>query len=135
MRRSSFGLTRPLDLLQGALTPVVRQSWAALGDGRHALAIGDAWILNDPVAAQGANLGSRCAFALGEAVAGGGPYDEPFRRRVAGLLWAAAEVPTTLSNAVLAAAPPPQLLDASPGPRRTQRRPANSSAASCTRRR
>jgi len=65
------------------------------------VAIGDAWILNDPVAAQGANLGSRCAFVLGEAITGGGPYDEPFCRRMDAALWAAASAPTALSNALL----------------------------------
>jgi|SRR5581483_3882476 len=99
--RAAFGLTRPLDLLQGRLTPVVRQAVAPLAGGRAAIAIGDAWILNDPIAAQGANLGSRCAFLLGDAVLAGGPYDEAFCRRVESRLWAAALAPTTLSNALL----------------------------------
>jgi hypothetical protein len=99
--RSAFGLTRPEDLLQGRLTPVVRRAWAPLGEGKHAVAIGDAWILNDPIAAQGANLGSRCAFLLGEAIAAGGPYDESFCRSAADRLWEAAAAPTMLSNALL----------------------------------
>jgi 2-polyprenyl-6-methoxyphenol hydroxylase-like FAD-dependent oxidoreductase len=98
---AAFGLTRPLDLLQGSLTPVVRRGWAPLGEATHAIAIGDAWILNDPIAAQGANLGSRCAFVLGEAIAAGGPYDEAFCRRAAARLWDAAAAPTALSNALL----------------------------------
>lgn len=108
--QSSFGLNRPDDLLQGRLVPVVRRAWAALGDGRHAVAIGDAWILNDPVAAQGANLGSRCAFLVGEAIAGGGPYDAAFCRRLETRLWEAAEAPTMLSNALLEP-PPPAVID------------------------
>jgi 2-polyprenyl-6-methoxyphenol hydroxylase-like FAD-dependent oxidoreductase len=106
---SAFGLTRPLDLLQGRLRPVVRKAWSPLGDGRHALAIGDAWILNDPIAAQGANLGSRCAFLMGEAIAAGGPYDDDFCQGVEAELWAAAAAPTMLSNALLAP-PPPEVL-------------------------
>jgi 2-polyprenyl-6-methoxyphenol hydroxylase-like FAD-dependent oxidoreductase len=106
---AAFGLARPLDLLQGRLTPVVREAWAPLGDGKHAVAIGDAWILNDPIAAQGANLGSRCAFLMGRAIAAGGPYDDAFCRRVEADLWAAAAAPTTLSNALLAP-PPPEVL-------------------------
>ena len=98
---SSFALTGPLDLLQGRIGPVVRRSWARLSESRMALAIGDAWILNDPIAAQGANLGSRCAFVLGAAIAAGGPYDESFCRRAEQQMWAAAEAPTILSNALL----------------------------------
>jgi len=101
VHRAAFRLTRPDDLLQGRLLPVVRRAWAPLDGGAHAVAIGDAWILNDPVAAQGANLGSRCAFVLGEAITGGGPYDEPFCRRMDAALWAAASAPTALSNALL----------------------------------
>lgn len=98
---AAFRLNRPDDLLQGRLIPVVRQAWAPLGEGRHAVAIGDAWILNDPVAAQGANLGSRCAFLLGEAITAGGPFDAAFCRRIEDALWRVAEAPTTLSNALL----------------------------------
>ena len=74
---------------------------APLDHGRFALAIGDAWILNDPIAAQGANLGSRCAFLLGDSIVAGGPYDEAFCRRVEAELWAAAAAPTMLSNGLL----------------------------------
>jgi glycine/D-amino acid oxidase-like deaminating enzyme len=98
---STFGLARPVDLLQGRLTPVVRQAWSPLDGGTYAMAIGDAWILTDPIAAQGANLGSRCAFILGEAISAGGPYGERFCRETEGLLWQAAEAPTILSNALL----------------------------------
>src|SRR5581483_11485616 len=105
--RSAFGLTRREDLVQGRLVPVVRRAWAALGDGKHALAVGDAWILNDPIAAQGANLGSRCAFLVGEAIAAGGPYDEVFCRRVEERMWEAAAAPTALSNALLEPPAPP----------------------------
>jgi 2-polyprenyl-6-methoxyphenol hydroxylase-like FAD-dependent oxidoreductase len=98
---ATFGVTRPDDLLQGRLLPVVRRGWAPIGEGKFAVAIGDAWILNDPVAAQGANVGSRCAFLLGQAITAGGPYDEAFARRVEASLWEAAEAPTILSNALL----------------------------------
>ena len=64
---ATFGLTRPRDLLQGQITPVVRRVWANV-NGTYAIALGDAWITHDPIAAQGANLGSRCAFLLGELI-------------------------------------------------------------------
>jgi hypothetical protein len=108
--QSVFMPTQPADLLQGGLTPVVRRNSVALGEGRHALALGDAWIVHDPIAAQGANLGSRCASVLGEMIAAGGPYDERFCRAAEQRLWAAAQAPTVLSNALLAP-PPPHVAD------------------------
>jgi 2-polyprenyl-6-methoxyphenol hydroxylase-like FAD-dependent oxidoreductase len=99
---NEFALARPEDLLQGRLIPVVRRNWVPVADGRFAIAIGDAWILNDPIAAQGANLGSRCAFVLGAAIARGGPYDERFCRRAEHELWTIAQPPTILTNALLA---------------------------------
>jgi len=102
---AAFALERPQDLLQGRLVPTVRHAYAALGDAR-VIAIGDAWILNDPIAAQGANLGSRCAFIVGEAIVTGGPYDDAFCRSLADRMWEAAAAPTILSNALLD--PPPE---------------------------
>lgn len=99
--RSAFALSGPLDILQGQILPVVRRAWAPLGDGKSAFAIGDAWVLNDPIAAQGANLGSRSAGILAEAIVAGGPYDESFCRRTEAQLWGAAVAPTMLSNALL----------------------------------
>ena len=64
----SFGLTRPLDLLQGAITPAVRQGYARLDSGRFAIAIGDVHVLNDPLIAQGGNTASHSAWALGQAI-------------------------------------------------------------------
>jgi 2-polyprenyl-6-methoxyphenol hydroxylase-like FAD-dependent oxidoreductase len=65
---AEFELNRPLDLLQGAITPVVRRGYVPLRNGKFALALGDAHILNDPVTAQGANVASRAAWILGQAI-------------------------------------------------------------------
>lgn len=78
---SSFGLTRPSSILQGAVTPTVRASYAQL-DGVFAIAIGDAHVVVDPVVGQGANSASFSAWVLGEAILEGGPFDEEFCRRV-----------------------------------------------------
>ncbi|GEB55113.1 styrene monooxygenase/indole monooxygenase family protein [Streptomyces gardneri] len=99
-----FGIRRPGDVIQGGLTPVVRRSWAALDSGRIALALGDAWIVNDPLAGQGANLGSRSAFEIAELIVAGGPFDEAFAERVAERLWRIAEPVVAWSN--LNVAPP-----------------------------
>lgn len=104
-----FAPTRPIDVIQGPIRPLARHATATV-EGRPVLAIGDAWILNDPLAAQGANLGSRTAFVLGAAIVAGGPFDEAFARHVAAAMWAQAEAPWALSNALLEP-PPPHVLD------------------------
>src|SRR5918992_558665 len=60
---------------------------AQLSGDRYALAVGDAWVLNDPISGQGANLGSLCAFALADLISAGGPYDEEFCRRAEKEVW------------------------------------------------
>lgn len=79
---STFGLTRPSSILQGAVTPTVRRSVAALDDGTWAIAVGDAHVTLDPLVGQGANSASFSAWTLGEAILEGGPYDEAFCARV-----------------------------------------------------
>ena len=63
-----FGVTRPLDVLQGAITPTVRRGYTPLGNGKFALAVGDMHLQNDPLLGQGANTASKCAWILGEAL-------------------------------------------------------------------
>ncbi len=104
--QNQFGLTRSLDLLQGAITPTVRQGYASLGGDRYAMAIGDVHVLNDPILGQGANAASQAAWVLGEAIVAGGPFDEAFCRRVEDQIWAHAGPATEWTNAVLQ--PPPR---------------------------
>lgn len=80
---------------------MVRTQVAKLSTGRVALAIGDAWITNDPITGQGANLSSHCAWVTAEAIAGGGPYGEEFGRSVAAEMWRVAGPVTEWSNAFL----------------------------------
>ncbi|HEY1774852.1 MAG TPA: styrene monooxygenase/indole monooxygenase family protein [Solirubrobacteraceae bacterium] len=79
----SFSLAGPGDILQGALTPVVREDWVRLENGRYAIALGDVHCLVDPVNGQGANSGSYSAWKLGEAIVADYDFDERFCRRVA----------------------------------------------------
>jgi len=79
---SSFGLTRPSSILQGSVVPAARASYAVLGDGTYAIALGDAHVTVDPLVGQGANGASYAAWALGETIAEGGPFDEAFCRTV-----------------------------------------------------
>ncbi|MFI6926770.1 styrene monooxygenase/indole monooxygenase family protein [Nonomuraea spiralis] len=98
---AAFELLGPDDLLQGAITPVVREAVAELPGGGVALAIGDAWIANDPITGQGANLGSACAWIAADAIAAGGPYDAAFARDTVRRMWAMAEPVTSWTNAFL----------------------------------
>lgn len=79
----SFGLQGPRDLLQGALTPVVRQDYVRLANGTYALAVGDAHCVVDPVNGQGANSASYSAWVVGQAILEDLACDELFCRRVA----------------------------------------------------
>jgi 2-polyprenyl-6-methoxyphenol hydroxylase-like FAD-dependent oxidoreductase len=80
---SSFGLQGSRDLLQGALTPVVREDYVRLGSGKFALAMGDAHCVVDPVNGQGANSASYSAWVIGQAILDDFACDEQFCRRVA----------------------------------------------------
>jgi 2-polyprenyl-6-methoxyphenol hydroxylase-like FAD-dependent oxidoreductase len=103
---ATFGLRSPRDALQGALTPAVREAYATLPDGTPTLAIGDAWITNDPLTGQGANIGSHCAWVAAERIAAGGPFDAEWGRRVEDDMWAFAGPTTAWTNAFLQPPPP-----------------------------
>jgi hypothetical protein len=100
-----FGLTRPLDLLQGGITPSVRRGYIELGNGKYALAVGDAHVLNDPITGQGANTASRVAWMVGEAICNGTTYDEGFCQWMEQRIFAYAGPVAKWSNAMLQ---PPQ---------------------------
>ncbi|MFJ5260992.1 styrene monooxygenase/indole monooxygenase family protein [Streptomyces sp. NPDC088387] len=104
-----FAIRRPGDVIQGGITPTVRQGWTTLPSGRVALALGDAWVLNDPLTGQGANLGSACAFEMAELIVAGGPFDAGFAEQVAERLWRLAEPVVAWSNMHLG--PPPEHLN------------------------
>jgi styrene monooxygenase len=66
------------DLLQGGVTPTVRHSHVALGDGKLAIALGDVQAVVDPLCGQGANIASHAAFVLGEEIVRQPVFDERF---------------------------------------------------------
>ncbi|WP_245992770.1 styrene monooxygenase/indole monooxygenase family protein [Prauserella muralis] len=78
-----FGLTHPLDVLQGGVLPAVRQDWIDLGGERFALALGDAHVVVDPLMGQGANLASYSAAVVAAEIATDTAYDALFCERVA----------------------------------------------------
>jgi 2-polyprenyl-6-methoxyphenol hydroxylase-like FAD-dependent oxidoreductase len=103
---AEFHLTGPLDVLQGSVTPTVRQAWRELAPGRFAIALGDAWIVNDPVTGQGANLGSACAAELAALIVEHDTYDDMFCHKAERRLWALAEPVGRFTNAFLEPPPP-----------------------------
>ena len=103
--RRAFRLTRPRDLLQGAITPVVRSGYLRLAGGRFAVAIGDVRVVVDPLVGQGANTASQSAWLLGDDILAGGPFDEAFCRRAEARIWEHARPATEWTNAALQ---PPQ---------------------------
>lgn len=108
----AFDVLGPSHVLQGEITPTVRRGHAALGDGRFAIALGDAHITHDPIGAQGANVASRAAWILGERIvahlAAGRPFDAEFHAQAEQTLWQAARAATEWSNLLLR--PPSQRL-------------------------
>ena len=80
---AEFGLWSARDLLQGALTPVVREDSAPLDSGRYAIAVGDCHVVVDPLMGQGANSASYSAWTIGQAILEDHTYDKRFCERVA----------------------------------------------------
>ncbi|RKT52911.1 styrene monooxygenase/indole monooxygenase family protein [Saccharothrix australiensis] len=62
--------TSPVTWLKGSVVPVVRRPVAVLPSGRHVLGLGDAVVLNDPIAGQGANNATRMARFFADRLAG-----------------------------------------------------------------
>ena len=104
--RAAFRVTDPRDVLQGAIVPTVRKPYCEVAPGKFVVAVGDAYVANDPVGGQGANLGSRSAEILSEAIQRDVAYDEWFCRSLARDLWVAAEPVVRFNNAFLAPPPP-----------------------------
>src|SRR5262249_5407736 len=78
----TFDLARPLDLTYAAITPTVRRGFVGLSNGRHAVALGDAHVVIDPVTGQGANSASHAAGVLAQAILDAERFDRAFCERV-----------------------------------------------------
>lgn len=101
-----FAVTRPLDILAGAITPSVRRGYVALGGGKLALSLGDAQVATDPILAQGANNAARQAEQLAALLLADPRIDEAFCRQAESLLWSAARAGAEWTNAMLGPPPP-----------------------------
>jgi 2-polyprenyl-6-methoxyphenol hydroxylase-like FAD-dependent oxidoreductase len=108
--RDTFDVIRPLDTVNGSITPTVRHGYAVLDGGKCAVALGDAHITHDPLAGQGANAASRAAWVFGELlldrVRQGSALDEAFCVQAEQRLWEVLQPVTSFSNAMLGPAPP-----------------------------
>jgi 2-polyprenyl-6-methoxyphenol hydroxylase-like FAD-dependent oxidoreductase len=105
-----FGLTRPDDLLQGAVTPVLREDYAVLPNGRVVIALGDAHSVVDPVVGQGANSASYSAWELGAVIAEDPNFDERFAQKVAARRANRVQAISDWTNLMIGLPPAPHLL-------------------------
>lgn len=80
---SAFQLQSDKDLLQGGVTPVLREDYARLPNGKFLLALGDVHLTMDPVQAQGANSTAYSARVVGDAILEDDVFDEQFMKKVA----------------------------------------------------
>ncbi|HUN30647.1 MAG TPA: styrene monooxygenase/indole monooxygenase family protein [Trebonia sp.] len=105
-----FGLTRPEDLLQGAVTPVLREDYVVLPNGRVVIALGDAHSVVDPVVGQGANSASYSAWELGAVIAEDPNFDERFAQKVAARRANRVQAISDWTNLMIGLPPAPHLL-------------------------
>lgn len=105
-----FGLTRPEDLLQGAVTPVLREDYAVLPNGRIVMALGDAHSVVDPVVGQGANSASYSAWELGAVIVEDPNFDERFAQKVAARRANRVRAISDWTNLMIGLPPAPHLL-------------------------
>ena len=105
-----FGLTGPEDLLQGAVTPVLREDYAVLPNGKVAIALGDAHSVVDPVVGQGANSASYSAWELGTVIGEDPNFDERFAQKAAARRANRVRAISDWTNLMIALPPAPHLL-------------------------
>jgi 2-polyprenyl-6-methoxyphenol hydroxylase-like FAD-dependent oxidoreductase len=79
---ASFDLCQPTDLLQGDIVPTVRRGFAAIEDGKFAIAVGDVHSVVDPMMGQGANVASYSACVVGDEIVESDVFDERFCEKV-----------------------------------------------------
>jgi 2-polyprenyl-6-methoxyphenol hydroxylase-like FAD-dependent oxidoreductase len=80
---ANFTLTRPDDLLQGAVTPVLRNDFRVLPNGKVVIAAGDVHSVLDPVVGQGANSASYSGYVVGQEILADLGFGEDLGRRAA----------------------------------------------------
>ncbi len=97
------------DILQGAVTPVMREDYTLLPNGKYLLALGDVHMTVDPVQAQGANSATYSAKVVAEAIREDRVFDERFMRKVARRRAERLEASTDWVNTMIQSPPAPQI--------------------------
>ncbi|GAA1869275.1 styrene monooxygenase/indole monooxygenase family protein [Brevibacterium marinum] len=104
-----FRLQSDKDILQGAFTPVMREDYARLPNGRFLLALGDVHLTMDPVQAQGANSTAYSARVVGDAIVEDDVFDERFMKKVASRRSERLEAANDWINTIIHTPTPPQI--------------------------
>lgn len=97
------------DILQGAVTPVLREDYVRLANGRYLLALGDVHLTVDPVVAQGANAVAQSARVVGDAIIEDDVFDQRFVEKVARRRAERIEAANDWVNTMVQVPPAPQL--------------------------
>lgn len=97
------------DILQGAVTPLLREDYVLLPNGRFLLALGDVHMTVDPVQAQGANSATYSAKVIADAIAEDHVFDERFMKKVASRRAERLEASTDWVNTMIQTPPAPQI--------------------------
>lgn len=98
-----------LDILQGAVTPVLREDFVLLPNGKYLLALGDVHMTVDPVQAQGANSAAYSAKVVADAIREDHVFDERFMRKVARRRAERLEAASDWVNTIIQTPPAPQM--------------------------
>lgn len=104
-----FRLQGDKDILQGAVTPVLREDYVRLPNGKFLLALGDVHLTVDPVQAQGANAAAYSARVVGDAIIEDDVFDERFVKKVAGRRAERIEAANDWINTMIHNPPKPQI--------------------------
>ena len=106
-RCQNIKLADEKSFLRGQYTPIVRYPVCEISDNRFVLAMGDAVVLNDPIAGQGANNASQCAQIYMDSILNntGRVFDAQWMITTFNKFWNYAKWATEWSNLLLL---PPQ---------------------------
>ncbi|MFB2772916.1 styrene monooxygenase/indole monooxygenase family protein [Pelatocladus sp. BLCC-F211] len=109
LRPCDYEIVKDMELVddqawvQGAITPIVRQPVGHLPSGAIVMGIGDAVILHDPIAAQGANNATKMAHLVKQRIIehGNQRFDQSWMQGVFDEFWNYAQYTHTLTDCLL----------------------------------
>ncbi|HVV67484.1 MAG TPA: styrene monooxygenase/indole monooxygenase family protein [Gammaproteobacteria bacterium] len=98
--------------LTGEYTPIIRQPFFKLADGKYVLGMGDTLVLNDPIAGQGANNASKAAHVYMENIIKRGhlPFDNIWMHKTFEDYWERYGRWSTQWSTMLLLPPPPHVV-------------------------